>query len=622
MGKIIGIDLGTTNSCVAVMEGGKPTIIPNSEGARTTPSVVAFTKSGERLVGAPAKRQAVTNADRTISSIKRHMGSDYRVQIDDKKYSPQEISAMILQKLKADAEAYLGEKVTEAVITVPAYFNDSQRQATKDAGKIAGLDVKRIINEPTAAALAYGLDNEHEQKIMVYDLGGGTFDVSIIEIGDGVIEVLATSGDNRLGGDDFDERVIKYMVEEFKKNEGIDLSTDKMAMQRLKEAAEKAKIELSSATTTNINLPFITATADGPKHFDMNLTRAKFEELISDLIERTVIPVQNALKDAGITPADLSKVLLIGGSTRVPAVQEKVRQLTGMEPSKSLNPDECVALGASIQAAKLAGDAGAGDILLLDVTPLSLSIETLGGIATKLIERNTTIPTRKSQIFTTAADNQTAVDIHVVQGERQFAKDNKTLGRFRLDGIPPAPRGVPQIEVTFDIDANGIVNVSAKDLGTGKEQHITITASSNLSDEEIQRAVKEAAEYEAQDKRRREAVDLRNDADSFVFQTEKALKEVGDKIAQSEKETVEADIARLKEILNKTTPESMSDQDIADLKAAKEKLMNDAQSLFTKLYEKTAAQGAGPSGPEASASGGDSSQKYEGDVVDGDYKEV
>jgi len=622
MGKIIGIDLGTTNSCVAVMEGGKPTIIPNSEGARTTPSVVAFTKSGERLVGAPAKRQAVTNADRTISSIKRHMGSDYRVQIDDKKYSPQEISAMILQKLKADAEAYLGEKVTEAVITVPAYFNDSQRQATKDAGKIAGLDVKRIINEPTAAALAYGLDNEHEQKIMVYDLGGGTFDVSIIEIGDGVIEVLATSGDNRLGGDDFDERVIKYMVEEFKKNEGIDLSTDKMAMQRLKEAAEKAKIELSSATTTNINLPFITATADGPKHFDMNLTRAKFEELISDLIERTVIPVQNALKDAGITPADLSKVLLVGGSTRVPAVQEKVRQLTGMEPSKSLNPDECVALGASIQAAKLAGDAGAGDILLLDVTPLSLSIETLGGIATKLIERNTTIPTRKSQIFTTAADNQTAVDIHVVQGERQFAKDNKTLGRFRLDGIPPAPRGVPQIEVTFDIDANGIVNVSAKDLGTGKEQHITITASSNLSDEEIQRAVKEAAEYEAQDKRRREAVDLRNDADSFVFQTEKALKEVGDKIAQSEKETVEADIARLKEILNKTTPESMSDQDIADLKAAKEKLMNDAQSLFTKLYEKTAAQGAGPSGPEASASGGDSSQKYEGDVVDGDYKEV
>jgi len=622
MGKIIGIDLGTTNSCVAVMEGGKPTIIPNSEGARTTPSVVAFTKSGERLVGAPAKRQAVTNADRTISSIKRHMGSDYRVQIDDKKYSPQEISAMILQKLKADAEAYLGEKVTEAVITVPAYFNDSQRQATKDAGKIAGLDVKRIINEPTAAALSYGLDNEHEQKIMVYDLGGGTFDVSIIEIGDGVIEVLATSGDNRLGGDDFDERVIKYMVEEFKKNEGIDLSTDKMAMQRLKEAAEKAKIELSSATTTNINLPFITATADGPKHFDMNLTRAKFEELISDLIERTVIPVQNALKDAGITPADLSKVLLVGGSTRVPAVQEKVRQLTGMEPSKSLNPDECVALGASIQAAKLAGDAGAGDILLLDVTPLSLSIETLGGIATKLIERNTTIPTRKSQIFTTAADNQTAVDIHVVQGERQFAKDNKTLGRFRLDGIPPAPRGVPQIEVTFDIDANGIVNVSAKDLGTGKEQHITITASSNLSDEEIQRAVKEAAEYEAQDKRRREAVDLRNDADSFVFQTEKALKEVGDKIAQSEKETVEADIARLKEILNKTTPESMSDQDIADLKAAKEKLMNDAQSLFTKLYEKTAAQGAGPSGPEASASGGDSSQKYEGDVVDGDYKEV
>ena len=491
MSKIIGIDLGTTNSCVAVMEGGKATVVTNTEGSRTTPSVVAFTKSGERLVGEPAKRQAVTNADRTISSIKRHMGSDYRVEIDGKKYSPQEISAMILQKLKADAENYLGEKVTEAVITVPAYFNDAQRQATKDAGKIAGLDVKRIINEPTAAALAYGLDNDKEQKIMVYDLGGGTFDVSIIEIGDGVIEVLATNGDNRLGGDDFDKKVTDYMIEDFKKKEGIDLSNDKMALQRLREAAEKAKKELSSSTTTNINLPFITANETGPKHFEMDLTRAKFDELTHDLVERTVIPVQNALKDAGLTAADLSKVLLVGGSTRMPAVQDKVRQLTGHEPSKTLNPDECVALGASIQGGKLAGDAGAGDILLLDVTPLSLSIETLGGVATKLIERNTTIPTKKSQVFSTAADNQTAVDIHVVQGERQFAKDNKSLGQFRLDGIPPARRGVPQIEVTFDIDANGIVNVSAKDLGTGKEQHITITSGSNMSDSEIDKAVKE-----------------------------------------------------------------------------------------------------------------------------------
>ena len=471
MSKIIGIDLGTTNSCVAVMEGGKPVVVANAEGARTTPSVVAFTKTGERLVGEPAKRQAVTNAEKTISSIKRHMGTDYRATIDDKKYTPQEISAMILQKLKGDAENYLGgEKVTEAVITVPAYFNDAQRQATKDAGKIAGLDVKRIINEPTAAALAYGLDNEGEQKIMVYDLGGGTFDVSIIEIGDGVIEVLSTSGDNKLGGDDFDNKVCDYMVSEFKKAEGVDLSTDKMAMQRLKEAAEKAKKELSSATTTNINLPFITATAEGPKHFDMNLTRAKFDELTADLVERTTTPVQNALKDAGITASELGKVLLVGGSTRIPAVQDKVKQLTGHEPNKSLNPDECVALGASIQGGKLAGDSGAGDILLLDVTPLSLAIETMGGVATKLIERNTTIPTKKSQIFSTAADNQTAVDINVVQGERQFARDNKSLGQFRLDGIPPAMRGVPQIEVTFDIDANGIVNVSAKDLGTGKEQ--------------------------------------------------------------------------------------------------------------------------------------------------------
>lgn len=621
MGKIIGIDLGTTNSCVAVMEGGKPVVIANTEGARTTPSVVAFTKTGERLVGEPAKRQAVTNADKTISSIKRHMGTDYRVKIDDKRYSPQEISAMILQKLKADAESYLGEKVTEAVITVPAYFNDAQRQATKDAGKIAGLDVKRIINEPTAAALAYGLDNEKEQKIMVYDLGGGTFDVSIIDIGDGVIEVLATSGDNRLGGDDFDERITRYFIEEFKKAEGVDLSLDKMALQRLKEAAEKAKKELSSSTTTNVNLPFITATAEGPKHFDMNLTRAKFDELTHDLVERTVIPVQNALRDAGLTPADIKKVLLVGGSTRIPAVQEKVRQLTGQEPSKSLNPDECVAIGASIQGGKLAGDAGAGDILLLDVTPLSLSIETLGGIATRLIERNTTIPTRKSQIFSTATDNQTAVDINVVQGERQFAKDNKSLGQFRLDGIPPAKRGVPQIEVTFDIDANGIVNVSAKDLGTGREQHITITASSNLSDAEIEKAIKEAAEYEAQDRLRKEAVDVRNDADSMVFQTEKALSEVGDKIDANAKATVEADLARLKELIEKSNPEVMSEGEVADIKAAKEKLMTDAQALFAKLYEQTGAAGAAGAGPDMSGAGS-TGTTYGDDVVDGDYREV
>ncbi len=535
MGKIIGIDLGTTNSCVAVMEGGKPVVITNAEGMRTTPSVVAFTKTGERVVGEPAKRQAVTNADKTISSIKREMGTDYKVTIDDKKYSPQEISAMILQKLKSDAENYLGEKVTEAVITVPAYFNDAQRQATKDAGKIAGLDVKRIINEPTAAALSYGLDNENEQRIMVYDLGGGTFDVSIIEIGDGVIEVLSTAGDNRLGGDDFDNVITQYMLDDFKAKEGVDLSTDKMAMQRFKEAAEKAKKELSSSTTTNINLPFITATAEGPKHFEMNLTRAKFNELTAHLVERTATPVSKALNDAGLNASELSKVLLVGGSTRIPAVQDKVKQLTGKEPFKGINPDECVAIGASIQGGKLAGDAGAGDILLLDVTPLSLSIETMGGVATKLIERNTTIPTKKSQIFSTAEDNQTAVDIHVVQGERQFARDNKTLGQFRLDGIPPARRGVPQIEVTFDIDANGIVNVSAKDLGTGKEQHITITAGSNMSDEDIDKAVKEAAEYEAQDKKRKEGIDARNDADNMVFQTEKAMEEAGDKIDASEK---------------------------------------------------------------------------------------
>ncbi len=618
MSKIIGIDLGTTNSCVAVMEGGQPTVISNAEGTRTTPSVVAFTKSGERIVGEPAKRQAVTNADKTISSIKRHMGTDFRVSIDDKKYTPQEISAMILQKLKGDAESYLGEKVTEAVITVPAYFNDAQRQATKDAGKIAGLDVKRIINEPTAAALAYGLDNEKEQKIMVYDLGGGTFDVSIIEIGDGVIEVLATSGDNRLGGDDFDERITRYMIDEFKKQEGVDLSLDKMSLQRLKEAAEKAKKELSSAMTTNINLPFITATAEGPKHFDMNLTRAKFDELTHDLVERTATPVQNALRDAGINASELGKVLLVGGSTRIPAVQDKVRMLTGQEPSKALNPDECVALGASIQGGKLAGDAGAGDILLLDVTPLSLSIETMGGVATRLIERNTTIPTKKSQVFSTAADNQTAVDINVVQGERQFARDNKSLGQFRLDGIPPARRGVPQIEVTFDIDANGIVNVSAKDLGTGREQHITITAGSNLSDADIEKAVKEAAEYEAQDKKRKEAVETRNEADSMVFQTEKAMQEVGDKLDPSMKADVEADLNHLKDLIAKSNPEVMSDGEVEDIKAAKEKLMNSAQQLFQKVYEQAQAAGAGPDmGAYQQA---DAAQ--DDNVVDGEYREV
>ena len=626
MSKIIGIDLGTTNSCVAVMEGGKPTVIANTEGARTTPSVVAFTKTGERLVGEPAKRQAVTNAEKTISSIKRDMGTDRGRTIDGKKYSPQQISAMILQKLKADAESYLGEKVTEAVITVPAYFNDAQRQATKDAGKIAGLDVKRIINEPTAAALAYGLDNEKEQKILVYDLGGGTFDVSIIEIGDGVIEVLATNGDTHLGGDDFDNKIIQWMLDEFKKAEGVDLSGDKMAMQRLKEAAEKAKKELSSAMTTNINLPFITATAEGPKHFDMNLTRAKFDELTRDLVDKTAIPVQNAMKDAGLNYSDLGQVLLVGGSTRIPAVQDKVRALTGKEPSKSLNPDECVAIGASIQGGKLAGDAGAGDILLLDVTPLSLSIETMGGVATRLIERNTTIPTKKSQIFSTAADNQTAVDINVVQGERQFAKDNKSLGQFRLDGIAPAPRGIPQIEVTFDIDANGIVNVSAKDLGTGKEQHITITAGSNMSDSDIEKAVKEAAEFEAQDKKRKEAIEARNEADSFVFQTEKALNEVGDKVPESDKTQVQADLEAVKAILERTKDQEMSDSDVDELKAAKEKLTQSAQSVFTKMYEQAAqaqqgAQGAGPD-MNAQAGGSNAGGSADDDVIDGDFREV
>ena len=628
MGKIIGIDLGTTNSCVAVMEGGKPVVIPNAEGMRTTPSVVAFTKNGERLVGEPAKRQAVTNADRTISSIKRHMGTDYKVSIDGKEYTPQEISAMILQKLKADAESYLGEKVTQAVITVPAYFNDAQRQATKDAGKIAGLSVERIINEPTAAALAYGLEDESEQKVMVYDLGGGTFDVSIIDIGDGVIEVLSTNCDTHLGGDDYDDRITKWLVDEFKAAEGVDLSQDKMALQRLKEAAEKAKKELSSATTTDINLPFITATAEGPKHLDMKLSRAKFEELTSDLTERTAVPVQNSLHDAGLTSSDLGKVLLVGGSTRMPVVQEKVKQLTGKEPSKNLNPDECVALGAAVQGGKLSGEAGAGDVLLLDVTPLTLSIETLGGVATPLIKRNTTIPTRASQVFSTAADNQTAVDIHVVQGEREFARDNKTLGQFRLDGILPAQRGVPQIEVTFDIDANGIVNVSAKDKGTGKEQHITITSGSSMSKEDIDKAVNEAAQYEAADKEKKEAIEVRNGADSIVFQTKKALTEVGDKISDNDKATVEADLKALEDVLAANPLENITKDGAAQIKAAQEKLMQSSQALFTKVYEQAqgAAGAAGAAGAGESSgtenAGSNNSGNGDDNVVDGDFKEV
>ncbi len=615
MGKIIGIDLGTTNSCVAVMEGGKPVVITNAEGQRTTPSIVAFLKSGERVVGDAAKRQAVTNAEKTISSIKRHMGSDYKVDIDGKKYSPEEISAMTLMKLKTDAETYLGEKVTEAVITVPAYFTDSQRQATKNAGKIAGLDVKRIINEPTAAALSYGLDNEKEQKIMVYDLGGGTFDVSIIEIGEGVIEVLATAGNNKLGGDDFDDAITKYMLEEFQKKEGVDLSTDKMAMQRLKEAAEKAKKELSSQTVTNINLPFITATADGPKHFDMDLTRAKFDELTADLVEKTRGPVQQALDDAGLTPNEIDKVLLVGGSTRIIAVKDAVKHITGKDPFQGINPDECVAIGACIQGGKLAGDAGAGDILLLDVTPLTLSIETMGGIATHLIERNTTIPTHKSQIFSTAQDNQDAVDINIVQGEREFAKDNKSLGRFRLDGIAPARRGVPQIEVSFDIDANGIVNVSAKDLGTGREQHITITSGTSLSDEDIERAVKEAQAYEEADKKRKEGVEVRNDADAIVFQTEKALNEVGDKLPEADKKKVEEELKSLKTIIDGTDIDNLSEYDVEKLKAGRESLMTSAQQLFEKLYEQN--------GPGANAGTGAGTPNFsDDDVVDGDFKEV
>lgn len=616
MSKIIGIDLGTTNSCVSVMEGGKPTIIANAEGIRTTPSVVAFTKAGERLIGEPAKRQTVTNADKTISSIKRHIGTDYRVDIDGKAYTPQEISAMILQKLKADAESYLGETVTEAVITVPAYFNDAQRQATKDAGRIAGLEVKRIINEPTAAALAYGLDDDREQKVMVYDLGGGTFDVSIIEIGDGVIEVLSTNGDTHLGGDDFDAAITNWLISEFKKTEGVDLSNDKMALQRLKEAAEKAKKELSSTTTTNINLPFITATSDGPKHLDINLTRAKFDELTHDLIERTAIPVQNALRDAGISASELNKVLLVGGSTRMISAQEKVKQLTGKEPNKSLNPDECVSLGAAIQGGKLAGETGTGDILLLDVTPLSLSIETMGGVATRLIERNTTIPAKKSQVFSTAEDNQTAVNIHVVQGERQFVKDNKTLGRFRLDGILPAKRGIPQIEVTFDIDANGIVNVSAKDLGTGKEQHITITSGSNMSDADIDRAVKEAEMFAAADKEKKETIENYNAAQSVVTNVEQNLRDLDDKISPSDKNTLNGKISAIKDIVEHHDIQSVTPEMGRDLKSKSDELLEAAQRVFSTLYDNT--NSGEPDNPNVD----ENKSSEDDDIIDGDFQEI
>lgn len=611
MGKIIGIDLGTTNSCVAVMEGGQPVVIVNSDGARTTPSVVGFAKNGERLIGETAKRQAITNPDNTISSIKRHMGENYKVNIEGKAYSPQEISAMVLQKLKADAESYLGETVSEAVITVPAYFNDAQRQATKDAGRIAGLEVKRIINEPTSAALAYGLDNESEQKIMVYDLGGGTFDVSIIEIGGGVIEVLSTNGNTHLGGDDFDQRVIDYLVAEFKKAEGMDLSKDKMAMQRLKEAAEKAKKELSTVTTTNINLPFITMNQDGPKHLDVTLSRAKFDELTADLVDGTMGPVRQALSDAGLSASEIDKVLLVGGSTRIPAVQDAVKKYTGKEPFKGINPDECVAVGAAIQGGKLAGDEGAGSVLLLDVTPLSLGIETLGGVATKLIDRNTTIPTNKKQIFSTAEDNQTAVDIHVVQGERPLARDNKTLGQFKLDGIAPARRGMPQIEVTFDIDANGIVNVSAKDLGTGKEQHITITAGSNLSEEEIDRAVKEAEQFAEQDKKRKEAIDAKNEADSLIFQTEKALGELEGKLGDDEKAAVEGALNSLKDTVKDMQPETMTETDVANVKSATEALTQEFYKISEKLYQQAQA-----------AQGGDAANGGDPNVVDGEGKEL
>ena len=613
MAKIIGIDLGTTNSCVAVMEGGEPVVITNAEGARTTPSVVAFSKSGERMVGSTAKRQAITNPDRTISSIKREMGSDHKVNIDGKNYTPQEISAMILQKLKADAEAYLGEKVTEAVITVPAYFNDAQRQATKDAGTIAGLDVKRIINEPTAAALAYGADKEQDQKIMIYDLGGGTFDVSIIEMGDGVQEVLATAGNNRLGGDDFDQRIIDYFADEFKKENGVDLRNDKMALQRLKEAAEKAKIELSGVTSTQINLPYITADASGPKHLDTTLTRAKFDELTADLVEKTMGPCRQALSDAGLQPSQLDKVLLVGGSSRMIAVQDAVKKLIGKEPFKGINPDECVAIGAAIQGGVLGGDVKG--LLLLDVTPLSLGIETEGGVSTKIIERNTTIPSKKSQIFSTAADSQTSVEVHVLQGEREFARDNKTLGMFRLDGIPPAPRGIPQIEVTFDIDANGIVHVSAKDLGTGKAQDITITSSTNMSKDDIDKAVKEAEQYAESDKKQREEIDNKNAADSAAYQAEKLVKDLGDKLDASDKSDIESKIADLKSAI------AANNQD--EMKVKRETLEKKLYEISSKIYQQQAPQGAPEGGPAPDMGGApQGGSKPDDGVVDADYTEV
>lgn len=624
MSKTIGIDLGTTNSCVSVMEGGKETVIQNSEGSRTTPSIVAVTKNGERLVGEPAKRQAITNPENTVISVKRKMGTDERISLAGKSYTPQEISAMILQKLKGDAESYLGTRVDSAVITCPAYYDDAQRNAVKTAGKIAGLEVKRIINEPTAAALAYGVDKDRDEKVMVYDLGGGTFDVSILEIGDGVIEVMSTAGDTHLGGDDIDRKVSDYIMSDFRNREGIDLSGDKMAMQRIREASEKAKKELSSSMTTNINLPFITASSDGPKHLDMELTRARFEELAREIIEKTEQPVRKALSDAGLSPSDIGKVLLVGGSTRIPAVQEKVRNLMGKEPSRELNPDECVAIGASIQGSKLDGDSSAKEVLLLDVTPLSLSIETLGGVSTKLIERNTTIPVQKSQIFSTAEDGQSSVDINVLQGERQFAKDNRSIGRFRLDGLPPAKRGVPQIEVTFDIDANGILNVTAKDMGTGKAQHVTITAGSNMSDSDVDKAVREAKEFESEDRKRKEGIDALNEADSMMFQTENAMKEAGEKLPESDKSEVRRELSSLRALVEEARKkaEPLTESETTEIRSAKDRLTESAQKLFARMYEGNPSSVQQPGNFAGSGHQESGASPQDDDVVDADYKEV